>query len=73
MCEDVLKMNNSGDGEESSSLVKECPYGAGDHRECTLSNLSLFSCYKIWLEVEGGRGKVKSFPVYVAPIDYGEF
>uniref|UniRef100_A0A9J7WZ67 Leptin receptor n=2 Tax=Cyprinus carpio TaxID=7962 RepID=A0A9J7WZ67_CYPCA len=48
----------------------ECPSGAGDHRECTLRNLSLFSCYKIWLEVEGGRGKVRSFPVYVAPIDY---
>nr|XP_055068564.1 leptin receptor isoform X2 [Misgurnus anguillicaudatus] len=70
MCEDAMKMESIEDGEESLSSVKECPYGAGDHRECTLSNLSLFSCYKIWLEVEGGRGKVRSFPVYVAPIDY---
>ncbi|KAI7807653.1 leptin receptor [Triplophysa rosa] len=70
MCEDVLKMDNNEDAEEFSASVKECPYGAGDHRECTLSNLSLFSCYKIWLEVEGGRGKVRSLPVYVAPIDY---
>lgn len=73
MCETISKMEGTEEAEENMSLVKECPSGAGDHRECTLSNLSLFSCYKIWLEVEGGRGKVRSFPVYVAPIDYGEF
>ncbi|XP_051568745.1 leptin receptor-like isoform X1 [Myxocyprinus asiaticus] len=66
MCEDIPKIE---DGEESMSLIKE-GIGPGDHRECTLSNLSLFSCYKMWVEVEGGRGKVRSFPVYVAPIDY---
>uniref|UniRef100_A0A9J8CF09 Leptin receptor n=1 Tax=Cyprinus carpio carpio TaxID=630221 RepID=A0A9J8CF09_CYPCA len=66
---DTMKIEGSEEAEESMSLVKECPSGAGDHRECTLRNLSLFSCYKIWLEVEGGRGKVRSFPVYVLPID----
>uniref|UniRef100_A0A672LC26 Leptin receptor-like n=1 Tax=Sinocyclocheilus grahami TaxID=75366 RepID=A0A672LC26_SINGR len=69
MCETISEMEGSEEAEENM----ECPSGAGDHRECTLRNLSLFSCYKIWLEVEGGRGKVRSFPVYVAPIDYGEF
>ncbi len=69
MCETISEMEGSEGAEENM----ECPSGAGDHRECTLRNLSLFSCYKIWLEVEGGRGKVRSFPVYVAPIDYGEF
>uniref|UniRef100_A0A673KXD8 Leptin receptor-like n=1 Tax=Sinocyclocheilus rhinocerous TaxID=307959 RepID=A0A673KXD8_9TELE len=67
---EVDTMSCDEEAEENMSLVKECPSGAGDHRECTLRNLSLFSCYKIWLEVEGGRGKVRSFPVYVAPIDY---
>uniref|UniRef100_A0A8C1W4X7 Leptin receptor n=1 Tax=Cyprinus carpio TaxID=7962 RepID=A0A8C1W4X7_CYPCA len=66
MCETISEMEGSEEAEENM----ECPSGAGDHRECTLRNLSLFSCYKIWLEVEGGRGKVRSFPVYVAPIDY---
>uniref|UniRef100_A0A673JC57 Leptin receptor-like n=1 Tax=Sinocyclocheilus rhinocerous TaxID=307959 RepID=A0A673JC57_9TELE len=56
--------------DEEAEENMECPSGAGDHRECTFKNLSLFSCYKIWLEVEGGHGKVRSFPVYVAPIDY---
>uniref|UniRef100_A0A8C1QIX2 Leptin receptor n=1 Tax=Cyprinus carpio TaxID=7962 RepID=A0A8C1QIX2_CYPCA len=69
MCETISEIEGSEEAEESMSLVKECPSGAGDHRECTLRNLSLFSCYKIWLEVEGGRGKVRSFPVYVLPID----
>ncbi|XP_067229146.1 leptin receptor isoform X1 [Chanodichthys erythropterus] len=69
-CETISEMEGTEEVEENMSLVKECPSGPGDHRECTLSNLSLFSCYKIWLEVEGGRGKVRSFPVYVAPIDY---
>ncbi|XP_052455578.1 leptin receptor [Carassius gibelio] len=69
MCETISEMEGSEEAEESMSLVKECPSGPGDHRECTLRNLSMFSCYKIWLEVEGGRGKVRSFPVYVAPID----
>ncbi|XP_043098358.1 leptin receptor isoform X2 [Puntigrus tetrazona] len=66
MCETVSGMEGSEEAEENM----ECSSGAGDHRECTLRNLSLFSCYKIWLEVEGGHGKVRSFPVYVAPIDY---
>lgn len=70
ICETISKMEGA---EENMSLVKECPSGVGDHKECNLSNISLFSCYKIWLEVEGGRGKVRSFPVYVAPIDCGEF
>lgn len=58
------------EAEEDTSLVKECPSRAEDHRKCTLSQISMFSCYKIWLEVEGEHGKVRSFPVYVAPIDY---
>ncbi|XP_073707958.1 leptin receptor [Garra rufa] len=69
-CENITEMEGSEEAEENMSSVKECPPGAGDDRECTLKILSLFSCYKIWLEVEGGRGKVRSFPVYVAPIDY---
>jgi len=73
ICETIAKTQGSEETEENMSLVKECPSGAGDHRECTLSDLSLFFCYKIWLEVEGGRGKVRSLPVYVLPIDYGEF
>ncbi|XP_056114810.1 leptin receptor isoform X2 [Rhinichthys klamathensis goyatoka] len=70
ICETIAKTQGSEEAEENMSLVKECPSGAGDHRECTLSDLSLFFCYKIWLEVEGGRGKVRSLPVYVLPIDY---
>ncbi|XP_058635214.1 leptin receptor isoform X3 [Onychostoma macrolepis] len=66
VCETISEIEGSEEAEENM----ECPSGAGDHRECTLRNLSLFSCHKIWLEVEGGRGKVRSFPVYVAPIDY---
>ncbi|XP_056316006.1 leptin receptor [Danio aesculapii] len=56
------------EAEEDASLVKECPSGAGDHRKCNLSQISMIFCYKFWLEVEGGRGQ--SFPAYVMPIDY---
>ncbi|XP_072540345.1 leptin receptor isoform X2 [Salminus brasiliensis] len=56
--------------EESMLGVEECPDGVGDFHECTLRDLSLFSCYKLWLVVEGGHGKVRSLPVFVAPIDY---
>ncbi|KAL6458143.1 hypothetical protein MHYP_G00333730 [Metynnis hypsauchen] len=56
--------------EESMFGMEECPDGPGDFRECTLRDLSLFSCYKLWLVVEGGHGKVKSLPVFVAPVDY---
>ncbi|XP_051563114.1 leptin receptor-like isoform X1 [Myxocyprinus asiaticus] len=69
MCEDIANMEYTEDGEESMSLIKE-GVGPGDHRECTLNNLSLFLCYKMWVEVEGGRGKVRSFSVYVVPYDY---
>ncbi|XP_060775898.1 leptin receptor isoform X2 [Neoarius graeffei] len=55
---------------ETMAGVEECPDGAGDYRECTLRNLSLFSCYKLWLVVEGGYNKVRSLPVFVSPIDY---
>ncbi|XP_076871066.1 leptin receptor isoform X2 [Brachyhypopomus gauderio] len=57
-------------GEESVSGVEECLDGAGDFHECTLRGLSLFSCYKLWLEMEGGHGKVRSLPVFVSPVDY---
>lgn len=57
---------------ETMAGVEECPDGAGDYRECTLRDLSLFSCYKLWLVVEGGYNKVRSLPVFVSPIDYGE-
>uniref|UniRef100_A0A8B9JSH7 Fibronectin type-III domain-containing protein n=1 Tax=Astyanax mexicanus TaxID=7994 RepID=A0A8B9JSH7_ASTMX len=56
--------------EDSMVGVKECPDGVGDFRECTLQGLSLFSCYKLWLVVEGGHGKVRSRPIFVAPVDY---
>ncbi|XP_053087546.1 leptin receptor isoform X2 [Pangasianodon hypophthalmus] len=56
--------------EETISGVEECPDGTGDYRECTLRDLSLFSCYKLWLVVEGSYNKVRSLPVFVSPIDY---
>ncbi|XP_062854239.1 leptin receptor [Trichomycterus rosablanca] len=56
--------------EEPSSEVEECPEGAGDYRQCTLRRLSLFSCYKLWLVVEGGHGKVRSLPVFLSPVNY---
>lgn len=58
--------------EESAVGVEECPDGVGGFPECTLRGLSLFSCYKLWLVVEGGHGTVQSLPVFVAPVDYGE-
>ncbi|XP_067315892.1 leptin receptor isoform X2 [Pseudorasbora parva] len=70
ICENISKMQGSEEAEENMSLVKEYQSRPGDYKKITLSNLSLYSCYKIWLEVEGGRGKVRSFPVYVAPIDH---
>lgn len=57
---------------ETMAGVEECPDGAGDYHECTLRDLSLFSCYKLWLVVEGGYNKVRSRPVFVSPIDCGE-
>lgn len=57
---------------ETMARVEECPNGAGDYRECTLRNLSLFFCYELWLVVEDGYNKVRSLPVFVSPIDYGE-
>ncbi|KAK3556758.1 hypothetical protein QTP70_016696 [Hemibagrus guttatus] len=55
---------------ETMADVEECPDGAGDYRECTLRDLSLFSCYKLWLVVQDGYNKVRSRPVFVLPIDY---
>lgn len=72
-CETIAKTQGSEEPEENMSLVKECPLDAEDHKKCNLSGLSLFRCHKIWLEVEGGRGKVRSLPVNVLPFDYGEF
>ncbi|TRY92524.1 hypothetical protein DNTS_008246 [Danionella cerebrum] len=69
MCENASLMEEREKAENMSS-VKECTFGAGDHRECTIHDLSLFSCYKMWLEVQGGRGKVRSVPVYIQPIDH---
>ncbi|KAG7326283.1 hypothetical protein KOW79_009684 [Hemibagrus wyckioides] len=55
---------------ETMADVEECPDGAGDYRECTLRDLNLFSCYKLWLVVEDGYNKVRSRPVFVSPVDY---
>lgn len=52
--------------------VEECPDGPGDLRRCTLRRISLFSCYQLWLEVEGGHGRVRSLPVFLLPVDHGE-
>lgn len=52
--------------------VEECQDGAIDYRECTLRDLNLFSCYKLWLVVEDRYNKVRSRPVFVLPVDYGE-
>lgn len=52
--------------------VEECTDGAGDYHQCTLRDLSLISCYKLWLVVEDGYNKVRSLPVFVSPIDCGE-
>ncbi|KAK2858151.1 hypothetical protein Q7C36_006070 [Tachysurus vachellii] len=49
--------------------VEECTDGAGDYHQCTLRDLSLISCYKLWLVVEDGYNKVRSLPVFVSPID----
>ncbi|XP_066519865.1 leptin receptor [Hoplias malabaricus] len=56
--------------EESMIGVEECPDGAGEIRECTLRDLSLFSCYKLWIVVEGGLGKIRSVPAFVVPADH---
>uniref|UniRef100_A0A4W4H029 Fibronectin type-III domain-containing protein n=1 Tax=Electrophorus electricus TaxID=8005 RepID=A0A4W4H029_ELEEL len=71
MCEEIPHEERSMAqmGEESLSGVEECPDGAGDFRECTLRGLSLFSCYRVWLVVEGGHGKVRSLPVFVSPVE----
>lgn len=59
--------------EGTMAEIKECLDGAGDYNECTLRNLNVFSCYKLWLVVEGGYNKVRSLPAFVLPIDYGKF
>ncbi|TVK90654.1 Leptin receptor [Bagarius yarrelli] len=70
MCEEIQHEESSLPETETMAGVKECPDGAGDYRECTLRDLSLLSCYKLWLVVEGGHNKVKSLPVFVSPIDF---
>ncbi|XDV35775.1 hypothetical protein PO909_005658 [Leuciscus waleckii] len=69
-CETIAKTQGSEEPEENMSLVKECPLDAEDHKKCNLNGLSMFRCHKIWLDVEGGRGKVRSLPVNVLPLDY---
>lgn len=71
-CEEIPREEFTVTDEEIMAGVEECPIGAGDFNECTLKNLRLFSCYKLWLVVEGGYNKVRSLPVFVLPVNYGE-
>ncbi|XP_030647005.1 leptin receptor [Chanos chanos] len=57
-------------GTEGLSEQEECSEGPGDFIECSLRDLRLISCYKLWLEVMGGNGKVRSLPVFITPIDH---
>lgn len=74
MCEEIPHEESTMTQTHGGTMaeVKECPDGAGDYHECTLRNLSVFSCYKLWLVVEGGYNRVRSLPALVSPIDYGK-
>ncbi|KAF5903183.1 leptin receptor isoform X1, partial [Clarias magur] len=69
-CEEIPQEEGTVTDEEIMAAVEECPDGAGDYHECTLRNLRVFSCYKLWLVVEGGYNKVRSLPVFVLPVNY---
>ncbi|KAI4891910.1 hypothetical protein NFI96_029995 [Prochilodus magdalenae] len=68
MCEEIPEEHTMALMQEESQ--EETPNCMRDFRECTLQGLSLFSCYKLWLEVKGSHKKVRSLPVFVAPFEY---
>ena len=69
-CDD---MNEEEELADSVPQVAKCQGGDSRLGKCTLETVRLISCYKLWLEEVRGEGQVKSHPVYVTPIDLGEY
>lgn len=54
-------------GEEVGEMGPACTGSSA----CTIQPLRM-NCYKLWLEMPSQLGPVRSKPVYLSPIDYGE-
>ena len=59
-------------GEKVGEMGPVCLPIRSRQKTCTIHPLRM-NCYKLWLEVPSRLGPIWSKPVYLSPIDHGEY